>query len=152
MSTSPTVSSTWAERPEWGPCPAGGVVSEDAPGTTITIPPVSDTSLIDPGVLANVLSAALAHGGDMAEVFAEEATTASTSEHAPVTPLFLALSLQKNHEWPPASHAMISTPVGQSLMVQPALGPSAAFRHSASVCGSYMYPSTTRFGHASSGA
>jgi TldD protein len=53
------------------------VVSEDAPGTTITIPPVSDTSLIDPGVLANVLSAALAHGGDMAEVFAEEATTAS---------------------------------------------------------------------------
>ncbi len=71
------MSSTWAERPEWGPCPAGGVVSEDAPGTTITIPPVSDTSLIDPDVLANVLSAALAHGGDMAEVFAEDATTAS---------------------------------------------------------------------------
>ena len=38
---------------------------------------MTDTSLIDPGVLHNVLSAALAHGGDMAEVFAEDATSAS---------------------------------------------------------------------------
>jgi TldD protein len=33
--------------------------------------------LIDPVVLQNVLSAALAHGGDMAEVFAEDSSTAS---------------------------------------------------------------------------
>ena len=77
MSSSPTVSSTWADRPECGPCPAEGVLSEDGQGTTITIPPVTDTSLIDPDVLQNVLSAALAHGGDMAEVFAEDTTSAS---------------------------------------------------------------------------
>jgi TldD protein len=38
---------------------------------------VTDTSLIDPAVLQSVLSAALSHGGDMAEVFAEDSTTAS---------------------------------------------------------------------------
>jgi TldD protein len=38
---------------------------------------VTDTSLIDPDVLHGVLSAALSHGGDMAEVFAEDSTTAS---------------------------------------------------------------------------
>ena len=55
------------------PVPRGRVLlSEDGLGTTITIPPVTDTSLIDPDVLHNVLSAALAHGGDMAEVFAED--------------------------------------------------------------------------------
>jgi len=71
------VSSTWAVRPECGPCPAGVLLSEDELGTTITIPPVTDTSLIDPDVLHGVLSAALSHGGDMAEVFAEDSTTAS---------------------------------------------------------------------------
>jgi len=76
------VSSTWAVRPECGPCPAAGVpaaglLAEDELGTTITIPPVTDTSLIDPDVLHGVLSAALSHGGDMAEVFAEDSTTAS---------------------------------------------------------------------------
>jgi TldD protein len=53
------------------------VLSEEELGTTITIPPVTDTSLIEPDVLQNVLSAALSHGGDMAEVFAEDSTTAS---------------------------------------------------------------------------
>ena len=53
------------------------MLSEEELGTTITIPPVTDTSLIDPDVLQNVLSAALSHGGDMAEVFAEDSTTAS---------------------------------------------------------------------------
>jgi TldD protein len=38
---------------------------------------VTDTSLIDPDVLHSVLSAALSHGGDMAEVFAEDSVTAS---------------------------------------------------------------------------
>jgi TldD protein len=38
---------------------------------------VTDTSLIESDVLQNVLSAALSHGGDMAEVFAEDSTTAS---------------------------------------------------------------------------
>jgi TldD protein len=38
---------------------------------------VTDISLIDPDVLHGVLSAALSHGGDMAEVFAEDSTTAS---------------------------------------------------------------------------
>ena len=71
------MSSTWAVRPECGPCPAGVLLSEDELGTTITIPPVTDTSLIDPDVLHGVLSAALSHGGDMAEVFAEDSTTAS---------------------------------------------------------------------------
>ena len=71
------MSSTWAVRPECGPCPAGVLLSEDELGTTITIPPVTDTSLIDPDVLHGVLSAALSQGGDMAEVFAEDSTTAS---------------------------------------------------------------------------
>jgi TldD protein len=54
------------------------VLSEDEEvGTTITIPPVTDTSLIDSDVLQSVLSEALSHGGDMAEVFAEDSTTAS---------------------------------------------------------------------------
>ena len=53
------------------------MLSEEELGTTITIPPVTDTSLIDSDVLQNVLSAALSHGGDMAEVFAEDAATAS---------------------------------------------------------------------------
>ena len=79
VSSAPTVSSTWAVRPECGPCPAGGVLPlpEGELGTTITIPPVTDTSLIDPDVLQNVLGAALSHGGDMAEVFAEDSLTAS---------------------------------------------------------------------------
>ncbi len=66
-------------RPECGPCPAGGVLPlpEGELGTTITIPPVTDTSLIEPDVLQNVLGAALSHGGDMAEVFAEDSLTAS---------------------------------------------------------------------------
>ena len=38
---------------------------------------VTDTALIDPDVLERVLSAALVGGGDMAEVFAEDAATAS---------------------------------------------------------------------------
>ena len=38
---------------------------------------VTDTALIDPDVLERVLSTALAGGGDMAEVFAEDAVTAS---------------------------------------------------------------------------
>jgi len=38
---------------------------------------VTDTSLIDPVVLGRVLTAALARGGDMAEVFAEDSTSAS---------------------------------------------------------------------------
>jgi TldD protein len=45
-------------------------------GTTITIPLVTDTSLIDPAILERVLSAALVRGGDMAEVFAEDSTSA----------------------------------------------------------------------------
>ena len=79
VSSSPTVSSTWAVRPECGPCPAGGALPlpEGELGTTITIPPVTDTSLIEPDVLQNVLGAALSHGGDMAEVFAEDSLTAS---------------------------------------------------------------------------
>ena len=79
VSSSPTVSSTWAVSPECGPCPAGGVLPlpEGELGTTITIPPVTDTSLIEPDVLQNVLGAALSHGGEMAEVFAEDSLTAS---------------------------------------------------------------------------
>ena len=38
---------------------------------------MTDTSLIEPDVLYNVLGAALAHGGDMAEVFAEDSMSAS---------------------------------------------------------------------------
>jgi TldD protein len=38
---------------------------------------VTDTALIDPDVLERVLSAALEDGGDMAEVFAEDAVTSS---------------------------------------------------------------------------
>jgi TldD protein len=38
---------------------------------------VTDTALIDTDVLQNVLSSALAKGGDMAEVFAEDSVTAS---------------------------------------------------------------------------
>ena len=76
VSSSPTVSSTCAVKPAWGPCPAAGA-SEGRLGTTITIPPVTDTSLIDVDVLERVLSAALVGGGDMAEVFAEDSTSAS---------------------------------------------------------------------------
>jgi TldD protein len=52
---------------------------EEATDTTITIPPVTDTSLIDPDVVQRVLSAALTRGGDMAEVFAEDSTTSGAS-------------------------------------------------------------------------
>ena len=38
---------------------------------------VTDTALIDPDVLERVLSTALVGGGDMAEVFAEDAVTSS---------------------------------------------------------------------------
>ena len=38
---------------------------------------MTDTALIDPDVLERVLSTALVGGGDMAEVFAEDAATAS---------------------------------------------------------------------------
>jgi TldD protein len=40
---------------------------------------VTDTALIEPDVLERVLSAALTSGGDMAEVFAEDAVTTSAS-------------------------------------------------------------------------
>jgi TldD protein len=46
-------------------------------GTTITIPPVTEASLIESDVLARVLSRALTGGGDMAEVFAEDSTNSS---------------------------------------------------------------------------
>jgi len=74
-----TVISTWAESPVCGPCPTAVGSSEEEVGTTITIPPVTDTSLIDPGVLERVLSAALVRGGDMAEVFAEDSVSAGAS-------------------------------------------------------------------------
>ena len=51
-----------------------GVSSEEGTGTTITIPPVTDTSLIEPDVVERVLAAAFANGGEMAEVFAEDST------------------------------------------------------------------------------
>jgi TldD protein len=53
------------------------VAAEGARDTTITIPPVTQASLIEPDVLQNVLSAALRGGGDMAEVFAEDSVSAS---------------------------------------------------------------------------
>jgi TldD protein len=59
----------------WGGCPTGGVSSEEGTGTTITIPPVTDTSLIPNDVVERVLAAALAKGGEMAEVFAEDSTS-----------------------------------------------------------------------------
>jgi TldD protein len=61
----------------WGGWPTGGVASEEISGTTITIPLVTDTSLIPTDVVERVLAAALAKGGEMAEVFAEDSTTSS---------------------------------------------------------------------------
>ena len=77
VSSSPTVSSSWALRPGVRPVPrsgrgSGGVGGHDDYDTAVT-----DTALIDPDVLERVLSTALAGGGDMAEVFAEDAVTAS---------------------------------------------------------------------------
>jgi len=52
------------------------VTSDEIRGTTVTIPPVPDTlpaePLIGHDVLERVLTAALARGGDMAEIFAED--------------------------------------------------------------------------------
>ncbi len=51
---------------------SGGIGGHDDYDTAVT-----DTALIDPDVLERVLSTALEGGGDMAEVFAEDAVTAS---------------------------------------------------------------------------
>jgi TldD protein len=53
------------------------LLPEEELGTTITILLVTDTSLIERDVLQNVLGAALSHGGDLAEVFAEDSVTSS---------------------------------------------------------------------------
>jgi TldD protein len=50
----------------------GGTVGHDDYDTAVT-----DTALIDPDVLERVLTTALVGGGDMAEVFAEDTSTAS---------------------------------------------------------------------------
>ena len=77
VSSSATVSSSWALKPGVRPVPGRGgglgwIGGHDDYDTAVT-----DTALIDPDVLERVLSTALVGGGDMAEVFAEDAVTAS---------------------------------------------------------------------------
>ncbi len=74
VSSAVTTSVAVADTPGRGST-GGTSVSDGGWAMTVTIPPVTPAPLIEPDVLERVLATALARGGDLAEIFAEDRQT-----------------------------------------------------------------------------